>query len=256
MDQLEPETEETLAQEARKRKRGCCCGLGCMGMVLLFILMLSSVEPSRESDRQIQCSNNEKQIVLYAMHCYHDVCKSFPPAYTTDENGKPLHSWRVLVLPYLEEYELFKQIRLDEPWDSEYNRQFHDKMPRVYSCPTAWLRTRNTGKTSMTCYMRVVGTGTTTNGTDTVKIDDVKDQMAGIVALVEVYPTVNWMAPVDISPEELVAGIDRKKKQSVGSYHGSGRNVEVNVATLDGSVEFVPEAEVPALAEKVVINTK
>lgn len=55
-----------------------------------------------------------------------------PPAFTRNAEGKPLHSWRVLLLPYLGETELFEKLRLDEPWDSEWNRQFHDQCPAVF----------------------------------------------------------------------------------------------------------------------------
>ena len=62
---------------------------------------------------------------------------TLPPAFTVDENGVPSHSWRVLILPDLGEAEkaLFNKIKLDEPWDSEYNRRFHDQAPRVFQCP-------------------------------------------------------------------------------------------------------------------------
>ena len=252
MEPLEPETYETLAREAKKRKQGCCCGLGCLGMVLLFILSLSSIGP-HESTLRLGCTNNAKRIML-GLHVYHDKYKSLLPAYSTDENGKPLHSWRVLILPYIEQYELYKQIRLDEPWDSKYNRQFHDKMPSCYWCPSAFqnrsiFSTRDTDKTGMTCYMRVVGPGTTTTGADAISLADVKAVLSQSVALVEVYPTVNWMAPVDVSPEDLATGINRKKKQGIGSFHYGG----MNIAMLDGSVDYVPDAEVPALAEKAII---
>ena len=50
----------------------------------------------------------------------------FPPAYSVDKDGRPLHSWRVLLLPYLDEEELYKQLRLDEPWDSPHNKAVFD----------------------------------------------------------------------------------------------------------------------------------
>ena len=56
------------------------------------------------------------------MHVHHDAKQSFPPAYTADKDGKPLLSWRVLILPYVEQNELYKQFHLDEPWDSEHNK--------------------------------------------------------------------------------------------------------------------------------------
>ena len=250
MYQIEPETDETLARDAGRRKRGRCC-LGCAGLLMLFfIISLFCIEPTKETAKRTACGNHEKAIML-GLHVYYDCCKSLLPAYSTDQNGKPLHSWRVLILPYIEQSALYEQIRLDEPWDSEYNQQFHDKMPSAYHCLSARDSTRKSGLTS---YMRVVGPGTTTDGPDMVSFDEVKAHLSKIVALVEVYPTVNWMAPVDISPDELAEGINRKKKLGIGSFHIAYRdNTGIFVGMLDGSSQFVLDADVPALAEKAIV---
>jgi len=250
--QLELENDGGWTQENKNRKRGCCCGLGCVGVIiLLFFIAIYSIEP-HESSRLLQCCNNERQIML-ALHTYCDAYRySFPPAYSTDANGKPLHSWRVLILPFLEQRELYEQIRLDEPWDSEYNRQFHNKMPSCYWCDSA--SSHRAGKvgmnrTGMTCYMRVVGAETTTDGSSTIKLNEIGEHLSEIVTLIEVYPTVNWMAPVDVSTEQLAAGINRKSKQGIGSYH----YLKIHVATLDGSIDRETDDEVPSLAEKAII---
>jgi len=98
-------------------------------------LLFPSTPSAREAARRMMCSSNMRQIVL-AFHNYHDKHGHFPPAYTVDENGKPLHSWRVLILPFIEQSRLYDQIRLDEPWDSEHNRQFHSEAPRDFRCPS------------------------------------------------------------------------------------------------------------------------
>lgn len=84
------------------------------------------------SCRPETCSMNLKQIAI-GLYNYADTYGRFPPAWTVDSQGKPLHSWRVLILPYLEYQHLYDKIRLSEPWDSEYNRQFHDKMPSCFN---------------------------------------------------------------------------------------------------------------------------
>src|SRR5262249_30142494 len=76
-------------------------------------------------------ANNLKQIGL-AMHNYHDVNGAFPPAAVCDKTGKPMLSWRVLILPYIEQDALYKEFKLDEPWDSEHNKKLLAKMPKVY----------------------------------------------------------------------------------------------------------------------------
>ena len=93
--------------------------LGCGG--ILVALLLPAVSAAREAARRTQCMNHLKQVAL-ALHNYHDVFQAFPPAYTVDEDGKPLHSWRTLILPYLEQAALYEQIDLSKPWDAPENR--------------------------------------------------------------------------------------------------------------------------------------
>ena len=103
-------------------------------IAVLIALLLPAVQQAREAARRTQCKNNFKQVGL-ALHNYHDAWRSLPPAYTTDKNGKPGLSWRVLILPYIEQDALYKQFKLDEPWDSENNKKLLDKMPKVYAIP-------------------------------------------------------------------------------------------------------------------------
>ena len=109
---------------------------------------------------EIQCSAHVKQIGL-ALHNYHDKHNAFPPLYTVDEEGNQLHSWRVLILPYVKDNEysdVYKKIRLDEPWDSDWNRLFHDSVPLYrdfsFRCPAA---TSNRGDTNY--YMIIDDSG-------------------------------------------------------------------------------------------------
>ncbi len=78
--------------------------------------------------------NNLKYIGL-AMHNYLDANSHFPPAASVDKAGKPLLSWRVMILPYIDQDQLYKQFHLDEPWDSEHNKKLIDKMPQIYASP-------------------------------------------------------------------------------------------------------------------------
>ncbi len=103
------------------------------GVYVLYPAQQGGGSASPPSTR-MQCSNHIKQIAI-AMNNYHDTLTKLPPAYTVDAEGRPLHSWRVLILPYIEQQELYERIRLDEPWDSPYNRQFHNVDIPQYRCP-------------------------------------------------------------------------------------------------------------------------
>src|SRR5690606_17767117 len=84
---------------------GAVVGLLFCGGILVALL-LPAVQSARETARRVQCANNLKQIGL-AMHNYMDVNGAFPPAYLADSDGKPMHSWRVLILPYMEHRSLY-----------------------------------------------------------------------------------------------------------------------------------------------------
>ena len=131
--------------------------LACGG--ILVALLLPAVQ-SREAARRMQCSNNLKQIAI-ALHNYHDVYKALPPAYTVDENGNKLHSWRTLILPFVEQWDLYSQIKLDEPWDSPNNRRIAETVVPVFCCPS-----ESETMSPNTDYMAIVGPGTVFQGTE------------------------------------------------------------------------------------------
>jgi RNA polymerase sigma factor (sigma-70 family) len=89
-------------------------------------------EANRMARARMQSLNNLKQIGL-AMHNYHDVYGSFPSPAIYGKDGKALLSWRVLLLPYLEQQHLYQQFKLDEPWDGPHNRRLLSAMPKVYA---------------------------------------------------------------------------------------------------------------------------
>jgi hypothetical protein len=121
---------------------------------LTAFLLLPAVEAAQEAARRMQCSGNLCAISL-GLHNYHDHYGCFPPAIVKDADGKPMHSWRVLLLPFLSEYNLYNKYRMDEPWDGPNNRKLLGSMPSVYRCPSAG----HDGKSSRECasYLAVVG---------------------------------------------------------------------------------------------------
>jgi hypothetical protein len=199
---------------------------------VLFAAIRKIVESEQERQRKLVAQNQLKQVGL-GMHNYHDAHKTFPPPYSVDKNGKPLHSWRVLILPYLDEDDLAKKIRLDEPWDSEYNKQFHDKMPSVFYNPTY----HGSNKKGETNFCMVVGPETLgqANGKG-LKISEIKDGTAYTVMLIERQTPVCWMAPEDIEQEKAYLGINRDPAGIGGKTPGG-----VFAAYADGSVRFIEQ---------------
>ena len=230
---------------------GCGCGCGLSALIavgILIAMMFPAIqvmeEAAREATRRMTCINHVKQISL-AMLNYHDVYNSLPPAYTTDEDGNPLHSWRVLLLPFLEQKMMYDQIRLDEPWDSEHNQRFHLAMPPTYICPSADPDDGAKGRTS---YQWVVGPNTISDGPGMIALNDVVVGLSNTVYLVEVIPTTCWMAPIDVQESELTGSFSQVS--GVGSLHPGG----INIGILDASVRFMTDAEAPQLKELVKIK--
>ncbi len=203
---------------------------------VMTAMLLPAAQAARGSARRMQCTNNVKQITL-GLHNYHDTFMGMPPLYTVDENGKPLHSWRVLLLPFMEQMALYDQIRLDEPWDSEHNSQFHDRVIDVYKCPDN--PTVKPGKAC--CYTVIAGEGLIpakkkgerTGGT----FARIPDGLSNTIFIVEVKEPFCWMDPMaDVTMDELVKGINAQGGR-VGSFHPGGTNIGI----FDGSVRFVPD---------------
>ncbi|MCL2348585.1 MAG: DUF1559 domain-containing protein [Planctomycetaceae bacterium] len=182
--------------------------------------------------QRMQVANNMKAIGL-GMFIYHDVYKKFPPAYTVDKNGKPLHSWRVLILPYIGQEELYKRIRLDEPWDSEYNKQFHNVKIPTYFNPYC-KSNQNAGDTNF-CLVTGNKTFGQTNG-EGISISKLTDGTSNTIMAIERQKPVCWMAPVDIKQEDAFLGFYQKDEGIGGDYPGG-----VNVLGCDGAVHFLSD---------------
>ncbi len=198
-------------------------------------LLLPAVQAAREAARRMQCVNKMKQITL-ALHNYHDTQGSLPPLYTVDENGKPLHSWRVLLLPFLEQNVLYEQIKLDEPWDSEHNKQFHDLVLDVYKCPT----NSKVKPGAACCYSAIAGQGLVANKKPDLRRGEhtmarLRDGTSNTVFTVEVKEPFCWMDPTaDLTLEELEKGINAPEGRA-GSFHPGG----MNIGLFDGAIRFI-----------------
>jgi hypothetical protein len=201
--------------------------LGAIGSTVVTVALLVPVfQGVREVRRRGECVDNLKQIAL-AMHNFHDLHGALPPAAIADRQGQPLLSWRVAILPQLgaEGEALFRQFRLDEPWDSPHNRPLLDKMPAVYACPD---EPQGTPKT--TNYMVVVGPGRLFTGKRKgVNLRDVTAGTSNVLLVTESDRRVPWTAPQDIPANPDEEGPD------MGSLHPGG----YFVAMADGSVQFV-----------------
>jgi hypothetical protein len=190
--------------------------------------------------------NNLKQIVL-GLHNYHDAYGCLPPAYIADDNGKPMHSWRVLLLPFVEREKLYKQYRFDEPWDGPNNGSLAARHPQIlcYDCPSEY-------PAPMTSYVAVVGPGTAWHGAKPRCFDDFADGLDCTIMVVEVANSgIHWMEPRDLDFATLPMVVNPPE----GFLGISGNHVfkGANVAFADFSVRFLKE-DLPAQTLRALLT--
>lgn len=159
---------------------------------ILVALLLPAVNAARSAARRNQSMNNMRQIGLAFVN-HESAFGKFPARASFDDDGTPLLSWRVHILPFLEEQALYDQFHLDEPWDSEHNKQLIDKMPSVFRSPPS---TSSPGETN---YLLPVGPGTMFAGQEPLTIRNIKDGTSKTLLLVEVNDdeAVTWTKPAD-----------------------------------------------------------
>ncbi len=186
------------------------------------------------SGRRINCNNQLKQIGL-ALQQYKQKYGSFPPAYIPDANGKPMHSWRVLLLPFIEGESIYKAYSFSEPWDGPNNRQLISSI-RGYHCPS------DSGGDNKTSYVAVVGPGTAWPGGSSVQTSEIRDGQDKTLWVVEVADSdINWMEPRDLSIDQMDFRINGESRNSISSFHTKG----ANVLWADGSVQFLSDTLPP-----------
>jgi hypothetical protein len=191
--------------------------------------------PPREARTRAQCTNNEKQIAL-ALYNYHDRHNSFPPAFRQSKDGKPLLSWRVLILPFLDQQALYDQFHLDEAWDSPHNRTLIARMPAVLRCPAENEALAALGKTR---YLAPRGVNTVLRGAEPVSLRDITDGTSNTIVAIDAGDdhAVEWTKPDDwqFDPEPGMESIFRS--------HPPGG---ILAMFADGSVRYLKQTIAPA----------
>jgi hypothetical protein len=188
---------------------------------------------SGENQQRSMAVENQLKLIGLAMLNYESAQRAYPPPFSADKNGKPLQSWRVLILPYMEHKDLYNKIHLDEPWDSEYNRQFHNQMPQIFS-NSVYPGSDKKGETN---FCMVVGPATF-GQTNAKKLAprDIKDGTSRTIMLIERKTPVCWMAPEDIEQEKAYLGINGDPAGIGGKTPGG-----VFATFADGFVRFIEQ---------------
>ncbi len=211
------------------------------------------IQKIRAAAAKTTSQNNLKQIGL-ALHSYHDAHGYLPPPAIYDSKGQPLLSWRVAILPYVEQDKLYKQFRLNERWDSPHNKQFLNRIPPVYEIPWG----PNQGSKSLTCYQAFVGPGTAFEPTvrlnrngvlqfqKRLRLEAFPDGTSNTIGLAEAAKPVPWTKPEDLrydpkGPLPKLGGPFRKEGwTNVLLMDGSTKNLDlkkISPQTLRNAIE-------------------
>ncbi|MBC8290577.1 MAG: DUF1559 domain-containing protein [Planctomycetes bacterium] len=211
-------------------------------MVLLAVVsafFLPAVRRARPAARRAECKNNLKQIGL-ALHNYHETHGVFPPACTVDADGVPLHSWRTLILPFLDQEELFESIDLSKPWTDPANAEAYATPVPAYVCPSTNIPTGHT------TYQALVGPECVFQPAQQKRIRDIKDGTSNTVLVIDASPSiaVHWMDPSDSARPFFLNYSEESEFPHPGGFHA---------LLADGTVRFISNT-VPKKTRKALSN--
>jgi hypothetical protein len=170
--------------------------LGAAQSAIVVGLLLPAVQKVREAARRSASTNNLKQLGI-ALHNYHDANGRFPPAYVVDKAGKPLYSWRVLILPYIEQDAIYKKWKLDEAWDSPNNKPLSDLAIKVFNDPAREASNK-------TPYRVFYGNGAMFDAgkpgpmAGGTRLQDVTDGTSNTFMVMDAREEVPWAAPQEL----------------------------------------------------------
>lgn len=194
-----------------------------------------------------ECANI-MQCLGRALQNYHAAYGRFPPAVTNGPDGTPWHSWRVQILPFLEEDSLFRAYDFGEPWDGPSNSTLCPEAPIFFRCVA------RSGPASDTSYVAVTGPGTMWPDGRGTSLSEIEDEPADTIMIVEVANSgIHWMEPRDLRIDEMDWLVNGERGNSISSEHAVG----AFVVFADGHFErLTRESTAAKLKEWLIISDK
>jgi type II secretory pathway pseudopilin PulG len=184
-------------------------------VALLFPPAISETEPRHHS----ACRQQLHRLGL-ALRAYCDAYGSFPPAYVADADGYPMHSWRVLILPFLEQQEIYDQYRFDEPWNGPHNAELQERtkpaLHGLFTCPNEnWSQRPRT-----VSYLAVVGSDAAWPGPRGRTQAELSGKRADTAQIVEVHDSgIQPFEPRDLNFDSMCFGINDPSHCGIRAPH-------------------------------------
>ena len=210
-------------------------GLAVMGFLcagVAIALLLPAVSAARASARRMSSMSHLKQLGL-ALHNYHDAYNTFPPAVVTDDDGKPLYSGRVLLLPFMEENAVFQQFDKSKAWNSPENQAISATVLKVFLDPA------HPGNPSepRSDYVFVTGKGTIFEGNKAANFAAVVDGMSNTIMMIQTAGgPKNWAEPVDWNAESGAVPPGNHPKVTLTLF-ADGSVRAINTQAMQGAVK-------------------
>jgi hypothetical protein len=220
--------------------------------ILLALIILPAIQAARSASQRMTCANNLQQIAL-ALLSYRDLFKTFPSAVTYADDGTPMRSWRVAIVPHLVQNSFLNAYDFREPWNGPKNRLLGDEIPDPWR--------DNAGKVSQYVFFppwfRCPTTPLTQDPLCTnyvMLIDDrpgkpngppnrpgsaapSSDEKSAVIVIEIADSDIHWMEPRDVLLSELSMKINDRSRRSVSSHHDGAF-----IAHADGTVELLNDA--------------
>lgn len=250
LKQMVVNTAEQLLKAATVSHEGDTVAIKSQGDGAVFLAVASVIMPAvakaRESAQRVHSINNLRQLAL-AMFQYYDKNEHFPPAVVIGPDGKTPHSWRVELLPYLDQYALYQQYKMDQPWDSPDNKKVLEAAPEIFHSAA------DSGPAINADYFVLAGKDTMFSGKDGTKLEGITGGTSNTIMIVEAKRDIPWTKPEDIEYDPA------KPLPKLGGIFEDG----YSAAFADGSVRFmandlneqVLRALINPTADKQIVRT-
>jgi hypothetical protein len=226
------------------------CGFLLMAFLLCGGVLWQVILPAWDASNRISCIGTLK-ILGVIVHNYENQHGHFPPAHLLDKDGRPMHSWRILLLEFEQPPQLYEEYSFDEPWNSPNNLALAHNVPSgmvafssTYRCPSD-----SEADELHATYLMPVGPGTFSDGPNGRKVDQFTDGTSNTLMVVERSQSgIHWMEPRDLDVAKMSYRINDPAGYGIRSTHPAG----ASALFADGTVSSISKDVDPEILRAII----